>query len=420
MAPGMEQFNNEPTTAFSSRTELAIDKLQKKIAFESLTEDQALAELAANKRLIIPGVTVEDILSELKKNGMLAAIQPKLIQEEPKIEHVETRYQKLEGVKEVNDPELLRKLEENEFMRELERRVFKTGELDVIYEKAIALEKDHTGETEEYYFEFAQAGLLKGGIEEAKTDLKALAERQAEFEAKNKTTDGKPSTIERAKKIATIIERGIGYSVSELGWYGKNVSIEPTSQFDDVKRSVDEVLEIKKQDEESSFMGLGIDVTYRGLLSEKYKDKFFKLLTSIRDGHKTKIKYFKNHAGEKMREFSVPKIILFFNIDDVASIARLIQNLNDPKVRAEFENSPQKFAVLNQIVIECEQLSLFAEEHKNDIFKKYTEVLSSIKELAWENEDVKKILDARHEDEVSKHMQYLIKEFKDTQLTEAA
>jgi len=147
-------------------------------------------------------------------------------------------------------------------------------------------------------------------------------------------------------------------------------------------------------------------------LSEQYKTKLFGLLKNIQENKKTRIKYFKNHKNEMMREFSAPKIILFFDMNDVKEMLHLIKNIDNPKVVEAFKNSPQKFAVMNQMIIQCEALAQFAEESKNDIFRKYTEIVSSIKELAWKNPDIKHILDARHEDDVSKHMKYLIEEFK--------
>ena len=55
-------------------------------------------------------------------------------------------------------------------------------------------------------------------------------------------------------------------------------------------------------------MGLGIDVTYRGLLSESYTDKFHALLGSIKNGYKTKIKYFKNH----ITKYKISKFVNYY------------------------------------------------------------------------------------------------------------
>ena len=379
---------------------------KKDIQLETLESEEAITEQLGKSRLLNLGVTAEEAIAELKRTGMIHPSAPVKVAA-PVVEKFEVRHEKLAGLKTVNDPALQKQLEENEFFQKLEMDIFKTGELTSLYEHSLLLGKENSIETPEYYNAFADAGLIKGGREEVQKDLNDLADRQELFKQKNEG----PSH-ERNKQVATIVERAIAYGVSELGWYGENVSIEPTSQFDDVKRRVDEVMEIRKEEDESSFMGLGIDVTYRGLFSEKYKEKLFVLLDSIQEGHRTKIKYFKNHTGQMMKEFAVPKVILYVNVDDVQHLAHMVKNSGNAAYRAANKNSPQKFSILNQMIIQCELLASFAEESRNLIFKQYTEIVSSIKELGWNNPDVQKILDDRHEDEASHHLMSLITEFK--------
>ena len=270
-------------------------------------------------------------------------------------------------------------------------------------------------ETDKYYYAFES--LVKRGREEIDNDLESLRINQELIKKKLESlTPAEVLRVENAKKIATIAECSVEYAIN-TGWFGDNVNVTKTSKFDDIKFGVDEILEIKKEDS-SSFMGLGIDVTYRGLLSEQYKHKFFGLLRSIRSGYKPKIKYFTNHTGEKMKQFSVPKTILYFNINDVKDFAIMIKHIDEPSGADSFKNSPQKFAVMNQMIIQCEKMAAFAEESNNDIFKKYNDVVSSIKELALKNPELQKMLDARHEDDVSLHMDYLIAEFKALELEE--
>lgn len=422
MAPKMVPEGGNEQLVSASKEAIVVKNLKKFIEsggldIESLGDEEAVRKiLEEKKRLLLPGVTIDGVIAELKNTGVIKPIQVTPVAPVKKVEYIPTEFQKLDGPKMVEDEELRRTLEENNFFLELEKDVFKNEkDLDALFDQALSLGKEHSGEMEPeaYYYEFAEAGLIKGGAEEVKKDLESLGERKNQFKQKNESASGgKATSLEKNKKIATIVERAVAYGVTELGWYGDNVSIEPTSQFDDVKRGVDEVLEIRKESDESSFMGLGIDVTYRGLLGEKYKEKLFTLLQSIEDGHKTKIKYFKNHAGDKMREFSVPKIILFFNVEDVKEMARMVKHAGDAGTQEEFKNSPQKIAVMNQIMIQCELLANFAEESRNGIFKKYTEIVSSIKELAWNNPDIKAMLEARHEDEATVHMKYLIEQFR--------
>lgn len=418
---GMENKQKSESVGFSSRADLSVGKFnqyiqKKKIDPETLNSEDLIKQFISKNHILLPGVTPEEVITKLKESGFIKEpIPEKKIEAEKEVIFHKTEFKKLSGIKKIEDEEIQKRLEENKFFLELEKNVFKNEkELDLVLNQALSLEKENSIETEEYYNEFADAGLIKGGRAEVRADLEGLKERKELFKKKIELLDQKDAkNKEINKKVATIVERAVAYGVSNLNWYGENVSIEPVSEFDDVKRGVDDMLEIRKEEAESSFMGLGIDVTYRGLLSEQYKEKFFKLLQSIRDGYKTKIKYFKNHKGEMMKEFSVPKIVLYFNVDDVKNLVSMIKNSSDSKILEKFKNSSQKFAVMNQIIIQCELLSSFAEESKNDIFKKYTEIVLSIKELSWKNPEIKEILDKRHEDEVSSHIRFLIQEFKD-------
>lgn len=414
------------TEILSSKAGLIVKKfeqwiIKKNIDASIFDTDESIKKALSENRLLIPGITDEDIkeaVVELKKSKIIPVVEKnnKPISEE--IIHLETEHVKLSGVKIVEDKDVLKQLEENKFFIELqEKNIFKSdGELEDVLNKAHLLGKENSTEiieeTEEYYNGFSN--LIKGGKEEAKKDYKSLIEVKELIKKQTQLLEsGKAKNIEKSKKIATIIERAVAYGVSYLGWYGDHISIKTTSEFDDIKRGTDEIFEIEKDGDESSFMGLGIDVTYRGLLSEKYKEKFSALLKSIKGGNKTKIKYFKNHKGEMMKEFAVPKIVLFFNIDDVKDLVHMVKNIDDPKIKEEFKNSPQKFKVMNQMIIQCEILADFADKHHNSIFRKYIDIVSSIKELAWKNPEIKQMLDSRHEDEVTLHMKYLIKEFEE-------
>ena len=113
-----------------------------------------------------------------------------------------------------------------------------------------------------------------------------------------------------------------------------------------------------------------------------------------------------------MKEFSVPKTILYFNINDVKSLVYMIKNIDDVKAKEEFKKNFKKFNVLKQIINQCDKLSVFAEESRNEIFKKYIEIKSSIIELSWENPEIAEIIKNNSEDEISQHMDKLIEEFK--------
>jgi hypothetical protein len=354
---------------------------------------------------LIPGVVVNEVISELRAAGVITPVVVEKNKKEKPVEFLETEYVSLQKPKQLEiDEQQQQIIETNLLYEELEKaNIFKNQEeLESIYKLTEELQKNHL-ENNEHYYEFAN--LVKGGTEEIRGDLESLAVLEQGFE----TAIGDPTAKERqeyAKKIATITERAFAHAITTHEWFGKNVSVEPVSKFDDVKRGVDDMLEIRKEDEESGFLALAIDVTFRGLESEQFKQKFFKLLQSVADGHKTKVKYFKNHTGVPMKEFAVPKMVLYFNTNDVKE---MVEVLKHPDRAAK---SSQKDNVLNQILDSCEILAGFAEEYQNSVFRRYVATINSFKELAWENNDVKRIIDSRGDSKVKTHLKALVVEFK--------
>jgi hypothetical protein len=364
---------------------------------------------------LIPGVVVDEVISELRAAGVITPIVVEKIKKEKPVEFLETEYVSLEKLKpiEISDNEQ-NLLEANLFIEAMQKaNVFTSDEeLEFLYKQSIESDEG-SFEDEQYYLDFVEAGLIKGGKEEVDKDRADLARLKKIFTEKALENPKNTEKIERAKKIATITEYGLAEGVTKHHWYGENVTITKASEFDDVRHGVDDLLEIRKEDEESSFMALGIDITYRGLESVEFKQKFFKLLQSIRDGYKTKVKYGRNHNGELLREFAVPKMVLSFNADDVKEIADLVKHSNDPTYAERFKNSSQKFVVIRQIVSSCRIFEAFAEESQNSIFRKYIAVINSFKEISWENPQIQEILTMDHTDDVTKKLEALVVEFKE-------
>lgn len=413
--------NNLVEGISGSKAENIIGKFQKWIEdnnynVETLNSEEAVRELVSKKygaAMRALQTSVDEVIIELKKLGFLVEVIPEKVKAPKVYEEVSLKKTNDTEFKLVDDPEVLKKLEENKFFHELEKNIFKNdAELNSIYERSLSLGKENSLETPEYYYEFADAGLIKGGRAEVEKDLKSLETRLLQF--KEAETD-KWELIEKSKKIATISERAIAYGVSELGWCGDGVSIDATSQFDDVKRRVDEVMQIKLEGKETRSLGLGIDVTYRGLLSESYKVKIMLLLESINNGYSTQIKYFKNHQGELMEEFSVPKIVLYVNFEEVKDLIRMINNSDNSEVMDEFRKSPQRFSVINQVIVMCEELGAFAKDCGNyRVSDGYYAAAVSMLGIISNNPEIKEALKRKENDEISTHIKYLIQQFKNS------
>ena len=418
--PNREYFNQPATTKeFVAAKKFVENHLGERFSSDltDTPENMKVLKEYLEKKIntLMPGSSVEGVIEELRKAEFVTPVIVEKVEKVKEVDFLPTQYVKVEeSLKTVEMKEHdLKVLEANLLIEELEKaNIFRNKEeFDNLYIKITESESNKI-ESEQYYYEFSQAGLIKGGDEEVQKDMEYLQQKENIFANKEITNSKEKERIEKAKKIATLTEYALAYGVSDLGWYGENVSITPASKFDDIRGGVDDILEIRKEDEESSFMALGIDVTFRGLYSAEFKDKLFKLLKSIDEGYKTKVKYSKNHNGEMMKEFAIPKMVLYFNIEDVRDLVHILQNVDDPSAIDMLKNNKQKFGVLQQIVQSCEKLASFAEKSQNNIFRKYVAVVNSLKELAWENPEIKEMIETQKDDMVSKHFDALIEEFK--------
>ncbi len=415
----MEKFTPQPKSIEipTSREGIVIKKIvqhleESGIDIETLSKEGAY-ELASSKKFKFPGTTPEGVVSAIEGMGYLkpVPVPVEAVKAVPVEPEIIGNYKKLQGIVAVEDEEILEVLEQNKFYEELSNNIFKNNDLEAVHDLATSLEKNHPAETPEYYSQFAS--LVKRGQEEIDEDLQSLALRQESFRKKMESLpEAEAKKAEKMKKIATIVECAIAYAVTTVGWYGDNASIEQTSKFDDHKRSVDGVFQIREAEDQNAFLALGVDATFRGLLSKEYKDKFAALLKNIDSGYKTKIKYFKNHQGEMMKEFAVPKIVLYFDSADIKSLVSMVKNSGDAEAVKEFKKSPQRVAVMSQILVSCEVLGDFSDECGNNISEKYNEFVDAVHRLGEKDPEIQEIIDAAHETEVSKHMRYLIAEYK--------
>lgn len=405
----------------TSKAESIITKFTKWIQdnnynVETLDSEQVVIELVNKKygsAMKALQVTTEQVINELKSMGFLVEVVPEKVKQEKVYEEISLKKSATTEFKIVDDPEVLRRLEENKLFESLEKEIFRNDkELDLVYEKSLQIGKENNVETIEDYYKFADAGLIRGGRTEVKRDFEELQKIMDIFKKNNEGLDKKKANNnEKAKKLATISERAIVFGVSNLNWCGDNVTISPTSNFDDVKRGVDEIMQIESIDG-VEFLGLGIDVTYRGLLSESYRNKLTKQLQSIYDGYSCDIKYFKNQYGEMMSEFSVPKIPLYIDFEKVKDLVRMINNIDNPEVLEQFKESPQRFSIINQIITICDLLGDFAESCHNDISVQYHKVSAIMKEMVNNNPEIKNVLDGKENNEITHHIKYLIQEWK--------
>lgn len=384
--------------------EALVAKAVAKYIPEGITSDQEAMEIFGKsgpiqRILRTKGeISMPGVIKILRENGIILPV-PAVPKEKKKTKEPE--------VIKIETPKIGTNLIQDETLQGNVLAARKTTERE-IEKKEIIIEGDvsslynKTPEPEEYYYEFSKYY----SRQEIEKDMSDLEEREAEFKTREN-----PENV-KSQEIATMTEVALEHAVSRLKWYGDNVKIQPTSKFDDVKRRVDGVLEILDKDKGSNFMGLGIDVTYRGLSSEQFKKKFFTLLQGVQENRKTKVKYFKRHDGKMMKEFAVPKVILSLDFGDVKNMAYYLKNIKNPNITKEFKNSSLKFEIMNQIIKQCDILNKYAKKCENNISEEYAGVRNSIDKLAENNIEIKTMLGVIHDDPVSKHLADLVKEFE--------
>lgn len=400
-----------------SKTELFTNKFKtwllnnvENIDSTKLSTEEGLKEIIANSRVLRMGVTVEEVFAELQQQGFIKEQVEEVVESAKSQEEIVSF--RPERLKIIEDKEVLDKLEDNKFFEELETdSYFEPQELERIYKRSLETSMGTHAETLESYLEFADKGLLKGGHEKAKEDFEYVQKMTQLFEEEEKEALV-VGELGRTAKIATITEAAIAYGVSKLNWYGDKVIIHPVLKFNDIANGVDEVMQIKDGNNEGVLLGLGIDVTFRGMLHKIYKEKFDKLLRIIAQGKSTEIKYFKNSEGEMFSEFSIPKIVLHINFKEMRDLVAMMGNVDDTDVIERFKKSPQRISVVRQVVIMCKALGDFAKKHNNPIFEKYYQFESFMRSLVETDPQLKPALENEEKSDIYVHTNYLIQSFK--------
>lgn len=355
----------------------------------------------------IKGVSFDGIIEELRISGLL--IQPEkeiIIKEVIPPERIETGYIQLGGLKEselyIDDTELEKNIETSKTTSFSRKGVEKLGEQF----------KDRETTKWEYYNEFVLAGLISE--EDAKNDFIKIQDAKLKFNKGENLTEKDKERLDFAKQIAIVTEKGIEFLINKIQIFGKDIAIKTSSEFTDILRGVDSIIEITKDDGDMDFVGVAADVTFRRMKEISFKEKFYSVLKTIKRDWKTRVKYEKNSKGELMKEFVVPKVLLHFNMDDVRLCVDVLDKStrnSDEELKNKFEEVKQKNRYLQQIILQCELLSEYAKENKNSIFRQYDTVLNSITELSWRNPEVKEALQDEVPEDMKSVLVEIIKDF---------
>lgn len=151
---------------------------------------------------------------------------------------------------------------------------------------------------------------------EINEDLKEVARLEALYKEKELTE--KEVYLE---KISAVYEAVIADQISQNAWFGEDCDAVPASRFDDIKNGVD-VITVFKKDNETQYMGMGVDVTFSS--DEKVLEK---KLESIKDRIRSHslpfVKYFTDPATGAHKNLFIPKVIVGSRLSSAEKLIRL-------------------------------------------------------------------------------------------------
>ncbi|MEK7568962.1 MAG: hypothetical protein AAB497_02515 [Patescibacteria group bacterium] len=203
--------------------------------------------------------------------------------------------------------------------------------------------------------------------------LKVEAPKMEDFEGlySKEEIEKDKREIERIKKDPkfreqhgrALIAAGIFYEEGERScWLGYETNVILTSEFDDIKRGSDFVLEISQEDD--SFERIAIDLTIsedQGVLEDKYRS----LRTRLSDGKLTDLKYYYSEISKTKGAIeNIPRAIVQIKKDQ---LEELCKNIADKSI--DKATHPLQFGFLEEIVQNFQDQLLFVKRLNEELIR---------------------------------------------------
>ncbi len=184
---------------------------------------------------------------------------------------------------------------------------------------------------------------------------------------------------EKLKKFATIFEAIIHQHGEQAEWFGPNAYTIKSSDYDDFKNGVDEILEFHKESgegKEISHLTMGIDVTTKGSLDDKLRSVWRK----VKSGELSEVKYFGSEEVEKGKLEHVPSVAVNAEPREIKKVMDLWMEGRNK----EIANHPLQIRILEQMEGQLETFQNWARENEKEnlanIFEERLRIIQSILE----------------------------------------
>ncbi|MCF7816000.1 MAG: hypothetical protein K9M10_03880 [Candidatus Pacebacteria bacterium] len=193
---------------------------------------------------------------------------------------------------------------------------------------------------------------------------------------------------DETQKASDVFEALVYEQIELSDWLGPNVETVRTSEFDDIVNGIDLIAEFNSEDNTSSHLALGVDITFGSGCIEK---KFNRIKKEIENDNLATAKYFESHNFKGSLK-QLPRVVIGVEKDTVIALAGLWSRQEKQKLATHF--------VKDVIVQEIEkQLRVFL------IYAKSIGSTSAIKSYTKALGIIKSIREAAHQDKPDKSQQ---------------
>lgn len=208
----------------------------------------------------------------------------------------------------------------------------------------------------------------------------AEVERLKKIFAENQTED-----LIEAQKFGTVFEALIHHHGEMSNWFGLDSHTIKTSDYDDYKNGVDEILETNKEGQEASHLALAIDATTDNTAYKKLKS----IWKNLKNGHLTDVKYFKSENSDKIELRRIPKVVVASSKKQIREVMYLWNNNKN----MEIAEHPIQFDILDQIKTQLEIFKDWALENNPELVPVFEERLNLVNEILEDKKELRQKLE---------------------------
>ena len=405
MRPNFKELFKGP---LASKEMMVAKKFARKVSLgkfdrDSLVNDEDVEQALVDSKVLIEGVSVEEIIQILREKGVLETIVEEEVEKLQTVVEPEVVSAKLSSeYRLVDDKELSEQYRTNVELENKRKQI--QEKRNNIFEDQRALDELNTQAVELLQADIDYGAYVAAGLytqEEVEKHQQQVADMELIF-AEKSTPESKET-----KKIATIFEAIMVKGINLSKCLGEDVIARPAYSVDDVFAPKVDLYALLKN------VPLGIDVSMRSIEGDAFVEKVEKILRTIKEKKVKGIKYFKNRDGQLQKDIIVPKVILSAEVSMIRELMTYFQELSGEEFSTKLKSHRLSREIVSQIVGGSRIIANFAKEEGNqEMSDRYSNIIKTINDIAEESLTVRRLMVGAGNDSVSRRIQKIVDEFK--------